>query len=114
MSAPAVSSPSSDAPPLGALLVGRLALMMFLAYGILGPWVPVFSQHLRELGFSPEAVGWASATNAIGALLAPIFWGQVADRWVPAERCIGLCALVCAGALLGIAELADPAAVFAV
>jgi nucleoside transporter len=113
MSAPAISSPCPQAPQLGALLAARLALMMFLAYGILGPWVPVFSQHLRELGFSPEAVGWASAANAIGALLAPVVWGQVADRWVPAERCIALCALVCAGVLAGIAELTDPVAVFA-
>ncbi len=97
-------------PPL---LLARLALMMLFSYAILGAWIPVFSLYLKErLAFSPEAVAWACATNAIGALFAPLLWGQIADRWLAVERCLSLCALVAGGLLLLLAEAVGPWEVF--
>src|SRR5262249_45775994 len=90
----------------------RLAILMFLQYAVLGAFVPLFSVWLTELGFSPLAIGWASATSALAALLAPLLAGQVADRWVPAERCIAFSAVM-AGALLWLlSTLSGPVAVF--
>jgi MFS family permease len=57
-------------------------------------------------------MGWAFATQAIAAILAPLAAGQVADRWLPAERCISFCALAAGVMLLLLAELTTPAAVF--
>jgi MFS family permease len=86
---------------------------MFLSYAILGAWIPVFSLYLKErLAFSPEAVAWACATNALGALLAPLLWGQVADRWLASERCISLCTVADTGLLLLLAEAREPWVVF--
>jgi MFS family permease len=45
-------------------------------------------------------------------LVAPLAWGQIADRWVPAERCISLCALVNAVTLAAIPYLESPTAIF--
>jgi MFS family permease len=77
-------------------LIVRLSLLMFLAYGIMGAWVPVLSPYLERLGFAPKQIAWIFASNALAALIAPLFWSQVADRWVPAERCICFGAASCA------------------
>jgi predicted MFS family arabinose efflux permease len=76
--------------------------------------VPLFSLRLKELGFSATEIGWCCATQAIGTLLAPLVAGQIADRWLAAERCLGLCALISAALLWLLAGLTAPAAVFGV
>src|SRR5438128_191450 len=90
----------------------RLAILMFLQYAVPGAFVPLFSVWLTHLGFSPLAIGWASATSALAMLIAPLLAGQVADRWVPAERCIAFCAAMTGAALLLLSVLSQPAAVF--
>ncbi len=89
-------------------LTVRLSVLIFIGFAIMGSWVPVFSLHLKNLGFSAEATAWASATSALGSLIAPLIWGQIADRWLAMERCISLCALASAVGLLLIPRLADP------
>jgi nucleoside transporter len=106
--------PDEPAPDV-VLLRTRLALFMFLGFAIIGSWIPVFTLYLKErLAFSPSAVAWACATNAVGALCAPLLWGQIADRWLAAQRCISLCALASGALLLVMAEATAPAAVFAI
>jgi MFS family permease len=92
----------------------RLAILMFLQYAVPGAWVPLFSLHLQELRFTPGEIAWACATAALGALGAPLFWGQMADRWVAAERCIFFCAVMAAVLLWVLAQLTDPLVVFLV
>ena len=92
-------------------LTARMSLLMFLAFTILGSWVPVFSRYLGQLHFSPRATAWASSANAIGAVIAPLFWGQVADRWLASERCIALCASISGVLLLLLGSLRDELAV---
>ena len=92
----------------------RLSLLMFLQYAVPGSWVPLFSLILAEMGFSPREVAWACATSALGALLAPLPWGQIADRLVAAERCISFCAFICGILLWVLAELRAPWSVFIV
>jgi MFS family permease len=90
----------------------RLCLLLFSAYAIMGAWLPVFSLHLDQLGFSPEQTAWASSTNAIGLLFAPLLWGQLADRWMASERCISLCALCTFLILWFLAGSTSPPTVF--
>lgn len=90
----------------------RLCLLMFLYYAVQGAFVPLFSLRLQELGLTPMQMGWACATQALAALVAPLVAGQIADRWFPAERCLAICALL-AGTLLWIlAGLASSMAIF--
>ena len=72
---------------------------MFLQYAPSGAFLPPFSLHLQRLGFSPSEVAWICATPAFGYLLGALPIGQVADRWVSAERCLSICAAV-SGVLL--------------
>src|ERR1700680_2798002 len=94
--------PSTRRPPW---LATRLSLQMFLAFAVQGAWVPVFTVYLYELGLSPAAAAWAFTAFSRSSMVAPLFWGQVADRWVPAERCISLCALGTAATLLAMPYL---------
>lgn len=95
-------------------LAARLSLLIFAAFTVMGAWVPNFSLHLENLGFSADETAWASSTNALGAMIAPLIWGQIADRWLATERCISLCALVTGVLLWWLALLTEPAAVIAV
>jgi MFS family permease len=84
---------------------------MFLMYAVPGAWWPVFSLRLNELHFGPVEMAWAFASSALGAILASLVAGQVADRWVPTERCIALCAIASGVLLLVLAEATSPVAV---
>ena len=101
----------TNAPP--AFLRIRLAVQIFLAYAVMGAWLPIFTLYLtQQLGFSPQATAWASATNALGSLFAPLIWGQIADRWLAMERSLSLCALGSGIGLFALAALSEPWAVF--
>src|ERR1700730_10129735 len=75
-------------------LRARLSLFMFLLYAVPGAWYPLISLRLVQLGSTPFDIGWAFAAHSCAAVLAPLVAGQVADRWVSAERCVSFCALV--------------------
>src|SRR5262249_42291623 len=85
---------------------------MFLLYAVPGAWIPLLSARLEALGFSPLEIGLCCASQAMASLIAPLVAGQVADRWIPAERCIAFCAAVGGGLLWILAELDNPWAVF--
>lgn len=108
----AIISPDVTTTP--RFLIARLSLLIFLAFAIMGAWIPVFTLHLKLLHFSAEAAAWASAGNAVGALVAPLIWGQIADRWLAMERCVSLCALATSAGLWLLAELTEPGLVILV
>src|SRR5262249_59426505 len=87
------------ARPQVPALTTRLSLLLGLLYAVPGSVVPLFSLRLKELGFTPAEIGWCCATQAIGSLLAPLLAGQIADRWVAADRCLAICSFVTAGLL---------------
>ncbi len=92
----------------------RLWLLFFLAYGPVGAMVPFFTLHLEELGLTPVQIGWACSTQAMGAMLAPLIFGQIADRWLAADRCVTLCAIATAALLWLLGDQADFLPLFAV
>lgn len=85
---------------------------MFLLFVPPGAVIPLFSLRLQELNFSPVEIGLIWATQAVGALLAPLVAGQVADRWLPAERCVSVYAFVAGILLWLLADLTTPLLVF--
>jgi len=110
-----VDSNGGKMPPLREWIVVmrlRLSVLMFLQYAVPGAWVPIFSLFLQELAFTPQEIGWACATAALGALLAPLPWGQIADRWVSAQHCISFCAFFCGLLLWMLSTLTTPVPIF--
>jgi nucleoside transporter len=69
----------------------RFAAMMFLQYAIWGAWAPVLWPYLtNDLGFSQAEAGWIFSLLWIACMLAPFTGGQLADRWVPTQRFLGV------------------------
>ncbi len=85
----------------------RLSLLLFLQYAPLGAILPLYSLHCERLQFSRFEVGLACAAQAAGALAA-LAGGQVADRWLPAQRCLTVCAGLAAVLLWFMAGLTAP------
>ncbi|MCI0376374.1 MAG: MFS transporter [Gemmataceae bacterium] len=91
----------------------RLSVLMFLVYAVPGAWGPLFAYYLhKHLHFSPQETAWACCTSALGALTAPLLWGQVADRWLATQHCISLCSFAAAVLLFSLTFWTSPLAVF--
>jgi len=79
--------------------------MMFLQYAVWGVWLPYLANYLMGktdeggLGFTGAQVGWILGLAAsIGAVSAPFLAGQIADRFMNAEKYLALL-LVLGGAV---------------
>jgi nucleoside transporter len=71
--------------------------MMFLQYAVWGVWLPYLANYLMGktaqggLGFTGAQVGWILGLAAsIGAVSAPFLAGQIADRFINAEKYLAL------------------------
>ena len=83
---PADPRPRRVAAPAPGLLP-RLSVMMFLQYAIQGAWLPLLFEFFQDhRGFRDAHVAWLGAAGAIGAVVSPFIAGQVADRYMNAER----------------------------
>jgi MFS family permease len=92
----------------------RLSLLMFLQWAVPGALLPLYSVRLvRELHFSDLQTAACCATQATAGVVASLVAGQVADRWLSAERVLALCAAVAGVDLWVLAGLTEPAGVFA-
>jgi nucleoside transporter len=65
----------------------RLCAMMFLQYVIWGSWLPLLALYLSQFRrFSGTEIGWIFATQALASVTAVFVSGQIADRYISAER----------------------------
>ena len=98
---------TSSAPEKGGL-IGRLSVMMFLQYAIWGAWLPLFFAYLTvDRGFKPEQAGMLFGVSAVGALIAPFIFGQIADRILPTERLLAVLHIVGAGLMWKLGSLSE-------
>lgn len=103
MSSTSIGASSATAtpgnPPSG--VAAKLSVMMFLQYAAWGVWLPYLANYLGGpveqggLGFSGAQIGWIlGLAGSIGAVTAPFLAGQIADRFINAERYLGLLLIV--------------------
>lgn len=77
----------------------QLSLMMFLEFFIWGAWYVTMGTYLpNTLQTNDPETAMAYSTQSWGAILAPFIIGLIADRYVNAERILGILHLL--GALL--------------
>jgi MFS family permease len=77
----------------------KLSALMFLEFAVWGAWYPVLAARLLgPLKFSGKQTGWIYAALPLGSIFMPLVFGQLADRWTPAQSIIAVAHLV--GALL--------------
>ena len=73
----------------------RLSIMMFLEFFIWGAWFVTMGSYLTgSLGFSGADSALAYSTQSWGAIIAPFIIGLVADKYVNAERLLGVIHLI--------------------
>jgi NHS family nucleoside permease-like MFS transporter len=76
----------------------RLALMNFLEFAAWGAYLTCMGVYLGNIGMGAH-IGSFFAMQGIVSLFMPALMGIVADRWIPAQKLLGLCHLV-AGAFM--------------
>src|SRR5690348_6614742 len=58
---------------------------MFLQFATWGAWLPILGNHLTNIHFTPQEIGLVVGTGALAGMIAPLFAGQIADRWMNTE-----------------------------
>lgn len=93
----------------------RLGVMMFLEFFVWGSWAVPMGKYLATVfseGRTKAAVdmiiGQAYGTSSIAAIIAPLFVGLVADRFLPGQIVLGVLHLLGAVLLYGVATATDP------
>ena len=70
----------------------RLTIMNFLQYAIWGAWLISLGAYLGgSLKFEGFQIGSFFATMGIASLFMPGLVGIIADRWIPAQKLLGIC-----------------------
>lgn len=86
----------------------RLTIMNFLQFFIWGSWLISLGNYVGgSLGFSGLQIGSIYTTMGIASLFMPGIIGIIADRWINAERLLGLCHLIGAAFILYASTVTD-------
>lgn len=85
----------------------RLIVMNFLEFFVWGAWLISLGGYMFSLGFSGFEIGSIYGTMGIASLFMPALLGIVADRWMNAEKLLGMCHLIGAGLLVYASTVTD-------
>ena len=73
----------------------RLAIMNFLQFAVWGSYLTSMGSYLGSIGMG-EKIGLFYAMQGIVSLFMPALMGIVADRWIPAQRLLGISHIIAA------------------
>ena len=86
-----------------------LSIMMFLLYCIWGSWYGQMSKYLsNQLEASGVQVGNAYAMFSIAMIASPFLIGLLADRYIAAQRLLGILSLMGAAILFWLINIEEP------
>ena len=92
----------------------RLIVMNFLQFAIWGAWLISLGAYLGGgLHYSGVEIGSIFATIGIASLFMPALVGIVADRWIPAQKLLGICHLLASSLMLVAAQQQQYALLYA-
>ncbi|MBC7587385.1 MAG: nucleoside permease [Chitinophagaceae bacterium] len=87
----------------------RLIVMNFLQFFIWGSWLISIGGYLGgTLHFTGVQIGGVFSTLGIASLVSPAIMGIIADKWLNAEKVLGLCHIVGACLLFWSSTVTDP------
>ncbi|HAQ18957.1 MAG TPA: MFS transporter [Prolixibacteraceae bacterium] len=91
----------------------RLIFMNFLQFFVWGSWLISIGAYLGgTLHFTGTQIGAVFSTLGIASLFMPAVLGIVADKWINAERVLGMSHLIGAGLLFVASTIKDPVIFF--
>jgi len=67
--------------------------MNFMEFAVWGAYLTCMGIYLGRIGMG-SYIGWFFAMQGIVSIFMPALMGIIADRWVPAQRLLGLCHLL--------------------
>jgi NHS family nucleoside permease-like MFS transporter len=84
----------------------RLVVMNFLQFAVWGAYLTSMGRYLGNLGLGSD-IGWFYSVQGIVSLFMPAIIGIIADRWIPAQKMLGIChflaaAFMCAAGIYGL------------
>jgi len=79
----------------------RLTVMNFLQFAVWGAYLTSMGRYLGTAGFGSE-IGNFYAMQGLVSLFMPALMGIVADRWIPAQRLLGVCHMLAGMLMLGV------------
>ncbi|MFI3316047.1 MAG: nucleoside permease [Rikenellaceae bacterium] len=83
----------------------RLTVMSFLQFAVWGAWLITLGKYLGgdslQLG---SKIGSFYATMGLGSLFMPAIMGIIADRWIPAQKLLGMCHVIAAAFMIFAAQ----------
>ena len=80
----------------------RLALMNFLEFAVWGAYLTSMGRYLGNVGIGAN-IGLFYSMQGVVSIFMPALMGIVADRWIPAQRLLGLCHLLAGLFMFGVA-----------
>ena len=86
----------------------QLSTMMFLQFFIWGTWYATIGTYLFKIGFDGGSIGSIYSTISLGAIIAPLFVGIIADRFFDGQKVLGMLHLCGALVLYWCSTITDP------
>lgn len=77
----------------------RLIVMNFLQYAVWGAYLTCMGKYLGKCGLGSN-IGMFYAMQGIVSLFMPALMGIVADRWIQAQKTLGLCHILAGAAMI--------------
>ena len=76
----------------------RLILMNFLQWAVWGAYLTSMGSYLVSVGLA-ERIGLFYAMQGIVSIFMPAIMGIVADKYIPAQRLLGICHIIACAAM---------------
>ncbi|AEV97401.1 nucleoside permease [Niastella koreensis] len=87
----------------------RLIIMNFMEFFVWGSWLISLGGYMfNVLHFKGQEVSDIYGTMGVASIFTPALFGIVADRWLNAERVLGLCHIIGALLLFWASKVTDP------
>ena len=77
----------------------RLIVMNFLQYAVWGAYLTCMGKYLGKCGLGSD-IGLFYAMQGIVSLFMPALMGIIADRWIQAQKTLGICHILAGGAMI--------------
>jgi len=78
----------------------KLIVMNFLQFAIWGAYLTSQGRYLGNIGLG-EKIGIFYAIQGIVSIFMPAIIGIIADKWIPAQKMLGLCHIIAACTMIG-------------
>lgn len=73
----------------------RLSVLNFLEFAVWGSYLVCLGQYLGPHGLGAD-IAWFYSMQGIVSVFMPAIMGIVADKWIPAQRLLGICHILAA------------------